>query len=113
MKTKILFGFINKTKLMALVFDWLKTKQIKTKETSPLSIKTKQISIVFSRNYPTLIAYKSHGGSCKGPQNAKKDFRGPKVMSNLSNGSKNFLGDAVMTFFWGSLKIKLIKTISH
>ena len=30
MKTNILFGFIIKTKLMALVFDWLKTKEIKT-----------------------------------------------------------------------------------
>ena len=39
MKTNILFGFITKTKLMALVLDWLKTKQIKTKETSPLSTK--------------------------------------------------------------------------
>ena len=28
MKTNILFGFITKTKLMALVLDWLKTKQI-------------------------------------------------------------------------------------
>ena len=39
MKTNILFGLITKTKLMALVFDWLKTKQIKTKETSPLCTK--------------------------------------------------------------------------
>ena len=50
MKTNILFGFITKTKLMALVLDWLKTKQIKTKETSPLSTKTKLMSLVFSRN---------------------------------------------------------------
>ena len=34
MKTNILFGFITKTKLMALVFERLKTKQRKTKETS-------------------------------------------------------------------------------
>ena len=45
MKTNILFGFITKTKLMALVLDWLKTK-----ETSPLSTKTKLMSLVFSRN---------------------------------------------------------------
>ena len=50
MKTNILFGFITKTKLMALVLDWLKTKQIKTKKTSPLSTKTKPMSLVFSRN---------------------------------------------------------------
>ena len=30
MKTNILFWFITKTKLMELVFDWLKTKQRKT-----------------------------------------------------------------------------------
>ena len=30
MKTNIVFGFITNTKLMALVFDCLKTKQIKT-----------------------------------------------------------------------------------
>ena len=30
-KSKKLFGFITKTKLMALVLDWLKTKQTKTK----------------------------------------------------------------------------------
>ena len=35
MKTNILFGFITKTKLMALVLDWLKTKQKKTKENTP------------------------------------------------------------------------------
>ena len=40
MKTNILFGFITKTKLMVLVFDWLITKQIKTKENSQLSTKT-------------------------------------------------------------------------
>ena len=40
MKTNILFAFITKTKQMALVFDWLKTKQIKTKENSPLTSKT-------------------------------------------------------------------------
>ena len=50
MKTDILFGFITKTKLMALVLDWLKTKQIKTKETSLLSTETKLMSLVFSRN---------------------------------------------------------------
>ena len=44
MKTNILFGFITKTKLMALVLDWLKTKQIKTKENSPLNTKTKLMS---------------------------------------------------------------------
>ena len=32
MKINILFGFITKTKLIALVLDWLKTKQIKTDE---------------------------------------------------------------------------------
>ena len=32
---------------MALVFDWLNTKQIKTKEYSPLSTKTKQITLLF------------------------------------------------------------------
>ena len=41
MKSNKLFGFITKTKLMALVLDWLKTKQIKTKEISPLSTKAK------------------------------------------------------------------------
>ena len=40
----------------------------------------------------------------------KKDFRGPKVMSELSKGSKNFLGDAVMTFCFLGLRINLIKT---
>ena len=49
MKTNILFGFITKTKLMVLVFDWLKTKQIKSKDISPVSIKTKQMSLVFLR----------------------------------------------------------------
>ena len=44
MKTNILFGFITKTKLMALVLE------IKTKETSPLSTKTKRMSLVSSRN---------------------------------------------------------------
>ena len=53
MKTNILFGFITKTKLMALVLDWLKTKQI---------------------------------NEC-----CKKDVRGPKVMSELSRT------------FWGML----------
>ena len=37
----MLFGFITKTKLTALVFDWFKTKQTKSKEKSPLSTKTK------------------------------------------------------------------------
>ena len=32
MKTNILFGFITKTKLMALVLDWLKTKQLKLRK---------------------------------------------------------------------------------
>ena len=50
MKTNILFGFMTKTKLMALVLDLLKTKQIKTKETSPLSTKTKLMSLVFFQN---------------------------------------------------------------
>ena len=39
MKSNKLFGFITKTKLMALVFDWLKTKQIKTKEMNELLVK--------------------------------------------------------------------------
>ena len=47
METNILFGFITKTKLKLLVLDWLKTKQIKTKETPPLSTKTKLMSLVF------------------------------------------------------------------
>ena len=40
-KSNILFGFITKTKQMALVFDCLKTKQIKTTEISQLISKTK------------------------------------------------------------------------
>ena len=43
MKTNILFWFITKPKLMVLAFDWLKTKQIKTNENSPLITKTKQM----------------------------------------------------------------------
>ena len=50
MKTNILFRFITKTKVLALVLDWLKTKELKTEETSPLSTKTKLMSLVFSRN---------------------------------------------------------------
>ena len=40
----------------------------------------------------------------------KEDFRGPKVMSEISKGSKNFLGDVVMAFCFLVLRINLIKT---
>ena len=56
--------------------------------------------LVFSRNEaPPLIANKPERALKRSSECCKKDFRGSKVMSELSKGSKNFLGDAVMTFF--------------